>query len=63
MGSRYIMRGKCTTSCFVFQSVSSSLVNRFNLIQAVGGKINWNCNRGHVQQDLVCIGVYHFELR
>lgn len=32
------------------------MVNRFNLIQTVGGKINWNCNGGHVGQDSVCFG-------
>lgn len=37
------------------------VVNRFNLIQTVGGKINWNCNGGHVRQDLVCFGAYHFQ--
>lgn len=61
MDSQYLMRGKCATSCFVYQSFSIRLVNRFNLIQTVGGKINWNCNGGHVGQDSVCFGAYHFQ--
>lgn len=61
MDSQYLMRGKCTTYCFVYQSLSVLLVNRFNLIQTVGGKINWNCNGGHVGQDSVCFGTHLFQ--
>lgn len=61
MDSQYLMRGKCATSSFVYQSFSVGVVNRFNLILTVGGKINWNCNRGHVEQDSVCCGAYHFQ--
>lgn len=62
MGAQYLMKGKCTTSCFVHQSFSISMVNRFNVIQTVGGKINWNRNGGRVEQDLVCSGPYDFKL-
>lgn len=62
MDSQYLMRGKWTTYCFVHQSFFSiCLVNRFNLIQTVGGKINWNCNGARVGQDSVCFGTYHFQ--
>lgn len=62
MDSQYLMRRKCITSCFVYQSFSICLVNRFNLIQTVGGKINWNCNGGHDGQDAVCFSAFHFQL-
>lgn len=61
MDSQYLMRRKCITSCFVYQSFSICLVNRFNLIQTVGGKINWNCNGGHDGQDAVCFSAFHFQ--
>lgn len=55
------MRGKCTTSCFVYQSFSLCLVNSVNLNQAVGGKINCNSNGGRAGQDLVSFSAYHFQ--
>lgn len=62
MDTQYLMRRKCTASCFVYQSFSICLVNRFTLIQSVGKKTNWKCNGGRVGQDSVYSGAYHFQL-
>lgn len=53
--------GEVCNALFCFLALSICLVNRFNLIQTVGGKINWNCNGGHVGQDSVCFGAHHFQ--